>query len=139
MTWRVMRDIAAGPHVADHICDRLAGDGAGAARQFERQFFAWKEHGAVAVVVMRQHRVIGDEGAGHADEDDGPGDCDASEPFRLDGAARHQHQPGAGKHPQRIAPHCNRTASGDGGQCQHGGDRAEGQQSDDAPVEGVGH
>ena len=57
-----MRDIAAVPHGADHIEQRLAGDGAIAVREFAGERLAGEEHRAVAVIEMRQHRVIGDEG-----------------------------------------------------------------------------
>ena len=47
---RVVGDIAAVPHAADHVDERPAGGGAEAPRQLVRQAVAGIEHGAVAVI-----------------------------------------------------------------------------------------
>ena len=58
---RVVADIAAGPHIRDHVDERPAGGGAKAPRELIREPIAGIEHRAVALIERRQHRIIGGE------------------------------------------------------------------------------
>ena len=58
---RVMADVAAGPHIRDHVDERPAGGSAKAPRELIREPIAGIEHRAVALIERRQHRIIGGE------------------------------------------------------------------------------
>ena len=58
---RIVRDVAAIPHAADHVADRSACRRAVALRQFAPQIAPGKKYCPVAMIVVRQHAVVGDE------------------------------------------------------------------------------
>ncbi len=57
-----MADISAQPHGAHHIDEGCTGLGMKASGDFLRQPVAREQYRAIAVIKMRQHRVLGHEG-----------------------------------------------------------------------------
>ena len=135
---RVVGDIAAVPHVADHIGERRPGGGTKAARQLVREPVAGKEDRAIAMIDPGQHGIARDERERKKHEHRRPDGADAGKARRLDGVARREHDPEPEEQPERIAPHRDGAASGERGQSRGRQRRTERQERHDPPVEGIG-
>ena len=133
-----MRDIAAVPHRADDVGGLRSGRLLEALRDRGRQQIAGKECGAVTVIEMRQHQIIGDEAATKS-----ANTAAQSAPMRASrtrsSAAGANITIQSPRNSQSGKPHIAlRAAAGDElkrEQCER---RTERQQRDDAAVESVG-
>ncbi len=132
---RVMADIAALPHRADDIDQRLLRRRAITPRDFLPQRLAGKEGRAVAVIEARQHLVIGDEHDRHDRKHRAPMRENAAERSFGPAASGYQHDPRSEKQPERIAPHRDGAAPAQRRQRDHRDGRAEGEQRHDPEIE----
>ena len=137
MLRRIVRNIAAVPHAANHVADRAPGRGAVTLRQFLRELTAGKEHGPVAVVVVWQHSVIDDESECETSENGCPGQQQAPKAQFIDSPCN-QHKPDPEEKPKGITPHRNGAAAAERRQCQHGRDWSEGEPRNDTAIECIG-
>src|SRR3974390_1537982 len=111
MARRIVGDIPAVPHGADHIDWRLARRGPIALRDFAAEITAREKDRAVTVIVVRQYRIIDDEGERKSCKDNRPDDRYASKASRIKRAVRVYYDPDAEEEPERIAPHRHSAAA----------------------------
>jgi hypothetical protein len=135
---RVVADIAAEPHGADHVGEGASGHCAEAVSDMRAETVARKNRSAITIVEMREHRVLCDECERIDHRNETPNADDPNDANLLVRDRRHHHDPESEIKPQWVAPHRDKAASArecpEDQHCR----RPKREQRNDAPVKGIG-